>query len=63
MQELLASLNCIHSAALAYSPEGMLAADPHEDERSMQINYSEDAEKTRRHPLVRRHPVSGRRRP
>ena len=60
MQDLLASLNCIHSAALAYSPRGMLAADPHEDERSMQIHYSEEAEKTCLHPLVRRHPVSGR---
>ena len=60
MQKLLLGLNCIHSAALAYSPGGMLAADPHENERSMQIHYSEEAEKTCLHPLVRKHPVSGR---
>ena len=60
MQGLLQNLNCIHSAALAYSPRGMLAADPHDDERTMQILYSEEAEKTCLHPLVRRHPVSGR---
>lgn len=60
MQELLLGLHCIHSAALAYSPQGVLAADPHEDERTMQIHYSEEAEKTCLHPLVRRHPVSDR---
>ena len=60
MQKLLLGLNCIHSAALAYSPRGMLAADPNDDERSMQIHYSEEAEKTCLHPLVRRHPVSAR---
>jgi taurine dioxygenase len=58
MQAMLAGLNCIHSAALAYSPKGILAAEP--NERTMQINFSEDAEKTELHPLVRVHPVSGR---
>ena len=60
MQKLLLNLNCIHSAALAYSPRGLLAADPHEDQRSMQIHYADEAEKTCLHPLVRKHPVSGR---
>jgi taurine dioxygenase len=60
MQKLLLGLECIHSAALAYSPRGVLAADPHEDERSMQIRYSEEAEATLKHPLVRRNPLSGR---
>jgi taurine dioxygenase len=59
MQGLLVGLNCIHSAALAYSPRGFLAAEP--NKRTMQIHFSEEAEKTELHPLVRRHPVSGRR--
>jgi taurine dioxygenase len=58
MQDLLQGLNAIHSAGLAYSPRGMLAADPHE--RTMQIHFSEDAEQTELHPLVRTHPRSGR---
>jgi taurine dioxygenase len=59
MQAMLENLQCVHSAALAYSPRGVLAAEP--NERSMQINFSEEAEATRLHPLVRTHPVSRRR--
>jgi taurine dioxygenase len=58
MRDMLEGLQCVHSAALAYSPRGILAAEP--NERSMQINFSEEAEATRLHPLVRTHAVSGR---
>jgi taurine dioxygenase len=58
MQGVLEGLNCVHSAALAYSPRGILAAEP--EQRTMQIHFSEEAEQTRLHPLVRTHPVSGR---
>jgi taurine dioxygenase len=58
MQGMLERLQCVHSAALAYSPRGILAAEP--NERSMQINFSEEAEATQLHPLVRTHAVSGR---
>jgi taurine dioxygenase len=58
MQEKLKRLRGVHSAILPYSPKGVYAQD--QDQRSMTFRLSEDAEKTRSHPLVRRHPVSGR---
>lgn len=57
MQALLRPLNCVHSAALAYSPRGFLAAEP--EQRTMQIKFSEEAEATQLHPLVRTPPGVG----
>jgi len=59
MRELLSGLRAVHSASLAYGPRGVLARDHHE--RSMKIVVSPEAERTQTHPLVRRHPESGRR--
>ncbi len=58
MQQLLMPLNAIHSAAPAYGPKGLFARD--DDTRSMQIIVSPDADQTEVHPIVRRHPLSGR---
>jgi taurine dioxygenase len=58
MQSMLEGLRAIHSAAFAYGPRGVLAKDA--DRRTMKILVSEEAEKTETHPLVRRHPVTGR---
>ncbi len=58
MREMLDRLRAIHSASLAYGPRGVLAKDA--DQRTMKILVSEEAEKTQVHPLVRTHPVSGR---
>ncbi len=58
MQALLLPLNAVHSAAPAYGPKGLFARD--DATRSMQIIVSDQAEQTQVHPLVRRHPVSGR---
>ena len=58
MQTLLLPLNTVHSAAPAYGPKGLFARD--DASRSMQIVVSGEAEQTQIHPLVRRHPVSGR---
>lgn len=58
MQRLLDGLMAIHSAAFAYGPKGVLARDA--DKRTMKILVSTEAEKTERHPLVRTHPVTGR---
>lgn len=58
MQSMLDGLRAIHSAAFAYGPRGVLAKDA--DQRTMKIVVSEEAEKTEIHPLVRRHPVTGR---
>jgi taurine dioxygenase len=58
MQSMLEGLRAIHSAAFAYGPRGVLAKDAHE--RTMKIVVSEEAEKTETHPLVRAHPMTGR---
>ncbi len=58
MQGMLEGLRAVHSAGFAYGPRGILAKDV--DERAMKIIVSEEAEKTRVHPLVRTHPVTGR---
>lgn len=58
MQGMLEGLRAIHSAAFAYGPRGVLARDA--EERTMNIIVSEEAEKTEIHPLVRKHPVTGR---
>lgn len=58
MQGMLEGLNAIHSAALPYGPKGVFARDT--EARTMKILISEEAEKTQVHPLVRTHPVTGR---
>ena len=58
MQRLLDGLDAVHSAAFAYGPRGVLARDA--DQRAMKIIVSEEAEKTETHPLVRTHPMTGR---
>lgn len=58
MKDMLEGRRAIHSAAFAYGPRGILAKDAHE--RTMKILVSEEAEKTEIHPLVRTHPVTGR---
>ena len=54
-------LTAIHSAASAYSPEG-LYSDKHEQNtgRSMDIVVSVEANRTQTHPLIRAHTETGR---
>lgn len=49
----------IHSARRAYAPDGMYGSNDRKG-RSMVIRPSKDAENTQRHPLIRRHPETGR---
>lgn len=58
-QAYLRSLTAIHSARLAYAPEGSYGEKDQADDRSMAIRPDERARETRRHPLVRRHPETG----
>jgi taurine dioxygenase len=58
MKSMLDGLQAIHSAAFAYGPRGVLAKEVHE--RTMKIIVSEKAEETETHPLVRTHPMTGR---
>jgi taurine dioxygenase len=58
LQALLKTLKGVHSAAPAYGPKGLFARD--DASRSMRIIVSPEADKVEVHPLVRRHPESGR---
>ncbi|MGI9430757.1 MAG: TauD/TfdA dioxygenase family protein [Myxococcota bacterium] len=49
----------IHSARLAYAPEGILG-DADKAGRSMDIRPSDDAKATQLHPIIREHPETGR---
>ncbi len=49
----------IHSAKRAYAPEGSYG-EKDKAKRSMDIRPSRDAEATQLHPLIRRHPETGR---
>ncbi len=59
LQDILLSLEGVHSASPAYSDtKGLFSQD--DDTRSMKILVSPDADSSVIHPLVRRHPWSGR---
>ena len=53
----LRSLTAIHSARLAYAPDGTYGEK--DEGRSMAIRPDESANETKRHPLVKRHPETG----
>ncbi len=49
----------IHSAAGGYAPDGLYGQADARSDRSMQVQASEQAYATQRHPLIRKHPQSG----
>jgi taurine dioxygenase len=57
-QAMLAPLQAIHSAGRAYGTKGVFAKET--EKRTLQIIVSEEADKSLTHPLVRTHPVTGR---
>ena len=56
-KDYLRSLTAIHSAKLAYAPDG--AYGEKDEGRSMAIRPGESALETQTHPLIRRHPETG----
>lgn len=58
MQAMLAPLRAVHSASRAYGTSGVFAKET--ARRTMEIIVSPEADKTLTHPLVRTHPVTGR---
>ena len=58
MKALLAPLKAVHSATRAYGTQGAYAKET--QARTMQIIVSTEDDKTLTHPLVRTHPVTGR---
>jgi taurine dioxygenase len=58
MRARLEGRRAIHSARRAYAPDGMYGAG--DQGRSMDIRPSRDAEATQLHPIIRKHPETGR---
>ena len=58
MQRMLAPLQAVHSATRAYGTKGVFARET--EARTLQIITSAEADKSLTHPLVRTHPVTGR---
>ena len=58
MRAKLVGRMAIHSAVKAYAPDGQYGA--RDKGRSMDIRPSADARKTQLHPLIRKHPETGR---
>ena len=56
-QDFLRGLTAIHSAQLAYAPDGSYGEK--DNGRSMDIRPDESARATQTHPLVQRHPETG----
>jgi taurine dioxygenase len=59
LRSRIEGLQAVHSAKLAYAPEGMYGEADAAGDRSMDIRPSEEAQATQLHPLVRRHDESG----
>ncbi len=58
MKAVLAPLRAVHSARQSYGTKGIFARDT--EARTMKIIVSEEADGSLTHPLVRTHPVTGR---
>jgi len=58
MKAVLAPMRAVHSATRAYGTKGVFARET--EKRTMEIIVSEEADKSLTHPLVRTHPVTGR---
>ena len=58
MKAVVAPLQAVHSARQSYGAKGVFARDT--EARTMKIIVSEEADSSLTHPLVRTHPVTGR---
>ena len=58
MKKMLEGVRAVHSATRAYGTQGVFAKET--AKRTMEIIVSPEADKTLTHPLVRTHPVTGR---
>ena len=58
MQAMLAPLQAVHSARQSYGTKGVFSKET--EKRTLQIIVSEEADGSLTHPLVRTHPVTGR---
>ncbi|MEO8115264.1 MAG: TauD/TfdA family dioxygenase [Phenylobacterium sp.] len=58
LKRMIAPLRAVHSAGRAYGTKGVFARET--EKRTMEIIVSEEADRALTHPLVRTHPVTGR---
>ena len=58
MRKMLEGLEAVHSAGRAYGTQGVFARES--EKRTMEIIISSEADQSLTHPLVRTHPVTGR---
>jgi len=49
----------IHSAKVAYAPDGLYGEREEDSDRAMKISFSKDAYNVQQHPLIRVHPETG----
>lgn len=60
LRQRIEGLTAVHSASLAYAPDGLYGQTDVDSDRSMTITPSEEALATQEHPLIRRHSETGR---
>ena len=59
LRDRLEGKKALHSAGVAYAPDGLYGEADKSSDRSMEIIYSDDANEVYAHPIITRHPESG----
>lgn len=59
LRQQLEGKMAIHSAKVAYAPDGLYGEREEGSDRAMKITYSKEANNVQQHPLIRVHPESG----
>lgn len=59
LRDKLADKIALHSAAGAYSPDGLYGENDNDSDRSMQIIVSEEAKEIEKHPVIKPHSETG----
>jgi taurine dioxygenase len=59
LRQRLENKIALHSAAAAYGPDGTYGEKDQDNDRSMKILFSDQANKSEPHPIIAKHPESG----
>lgn len=59
LRQRLEGKYALHSAKVAYAPDGLYGESDQSSDRTMKIIYSDEANDVQRHPIIRRHPETG----
>ena len=60
LRRRLTGKKAVHSAGVAYGRGGIYGESDQQSERAMEILYSDEADEAHSHPLIRKHPETGR---